>query len=117
MCSSRSACFDGEIALSFSPGRSGAGTYTSLPHSLQMQRFFISSVGTEMRLRAILSTLVAGVGLGDGVSCITSDFGNYVMLLMGLFVNALGALHTLFCHCYHLGISVALREKKIQGKI
>ena len=76
-----------------------------------MQRFFIRSAGTVIRLRSIASVL----GVGPVVVAVAVivlvfralNFGDDIGLLVSLFFGALGALHTLFCHSYHLGISLA----------
>jgi len=81
-----------------------------------MQRFFIWLAGTVIRLRSMVSVLAGAVGIAVvGVVAVVViaaifralNFGNDVGLLVSLFLGALGALHTLFCHSYHLGISVA----------
>ena len=109
--------------------RIGSDLYRSCPHCLQMQRLFICLAGTVIRLRFM--ALVLGVGAGVvGISVVgvvavvviaavfrTLNFGDDVGLLVSLFFSALGALHTLFCHSYHLGISVALRIVKNTRKI
>ena len=89
-----------------------------------MQRFFILSAGTVNLLRLIASALsvglivvavvIVGVVAVAVVAAVfrTLNFGNDVGLLVSLFFSALGALHTLFCHVNHLGISVALRIVK-----
>lgn len=88
-----------------------------------------------IRLRSI--TLVLGVGadvvaiaviVGIAAVAVVAavfralNFGDDIGLLVGLFFGALGALHALFCHSYHLSISVALRivkntRKKFDEKI
>ena len=100
--------------------RSDSESCFSCPHCPHIQRLFICLAGTVIRLRFM--ALVLGVGAGAvGIAVVgvvavvviaaifrTLNFGNDVGLLVSLFFSALGALHTLFCHSYHLGISVAL---------
>ena len=86
-----------------------------------MQRLFISAAGTLIRLRLTASVLGMGTDIAAAVVIAAVlralNFGDDVGLLVGLFFGALGALHTLFCHAYHLAHSVALSAAKIQGKI
>jgi len=90
-----------------------------------MRRLFISAAGTVIRLRSITSVLGVGanvvgvaVAVVIGVIVVAAvfgalNFGDDVRLLVGLFFSALGALHTLFCHSYHLGISLWTKNEKM----
>ena len=80
-----------------------------------------------MRLRSIRSVLGVGAGAVGAAVIVAAvrvvvvitavfgalNFGYDIGLLVSLFFSALGALHVLFSHSYHLGIILRTKGEKM----
>ena len=82
-------------------------------------RFIASVLGVRLATVAVAIAVAIAIAIAAVVAvaiavvvCRALYFGYNIGLFSGLFFNVLGAFHSLFCHYYHLDISLAeLNEK------